>query len=65
MSLKNISKRVLFRIIPKPECMDRLIKRGYYRNNKSLGKANDFERAFMGFDSPYKDQIEAIKKQNP
>jgi len=51
--------------VSKPECLDRLIKRGYYRHNKSLGKANDFERAFMGFDSPLKDQVNSVKKKYP
>ena len=63
MDPHNYSKRVLFRIVSsKPECMDRLIKRGYYRANKSLGKANDFERALLGFDSPFKEKVDAVKK---
>ena len=65
MEPNNYHKRVLFRILPKPECMDRLIKRGYYRFNKSLGKANDFDRAIMGFDSPYKEKVDAIRKEFP
>lgn len=61
IAIHNYSKRHLFRILPKKECLDRLIKRGYYRNNKSLGKANDFERAFMGYETPFKASVDRIK----
>ena len=49
MSPNNYKKRNVYRIKLEPHCLDRMIKRGYYKNNKSLGATNDFERAFMGF----------------
>lgn len=57
-------KRSIFRIKLEPECVSRMIKRGYYKNNKSLGASNDFERAFMGFNSPMLKEINQIKENN-
>jgi len=53
----NYRKRHIFRILPKEECLGRMIKGGYYKNNKSLGLTNDFERAFMGYDSPMLEEV--------
>ena len=36
----------MLRIVPHKRCRDRMIKRGYYKNNKSLTLRNDFERSF-------------------
>ena len=55
----NYDYRQLFRVTK--QCEHRVIKRGYYRNNKSLGKAIDFDRALTGYNSPYKSQVDAIK----
>ena len=53
-------------MIPFKHCRARLIKKGYYRGNKSLGAADDFERAFEGFElSPLKERVDQIKKENP
>tara|TARA_B110000285_G_scaffold213674_1_gene258212 strand:+ start:1751 stop:2041 length:291 start_codon:yes stop_codon:yes gene_type:complete len=65
ISPNNFKKRSLFRIKPESHCLGRMIKRGYYKNNKSLGKTNDFERAFMGFKSPYLKEVIQIKENNP
>ena len=45
-SLHKYSYRTVLRMIPYKRCRSRLIKKGYYRNNKSLGIQADFERAF-------------------
>ena len=41
-------KRIMFRIKPTPECISRVIYRGYYKVNKVLGSGQDFEMAFNG-----------------
>jgi len=61
----NFKKRSVYRIKAESHCLDRIIKRGYYKNNKSLGKTNDFERAFMGFNSPYLKEVIKIKENYP
>ena len=40
-----------------------MIKRGYYKNNKSLGATTDFEKAFLGFESPYLEIVNKIKQE--
>ena len=60
------SKNYMLRIIPHKYCRDRMIKRGYYKNNKSLTYRNDFERSFQGHKgAPWKDKINEIKKKHP
>lgn len=39
-------KFYVLRLIPHKHCRDRMIKRGYYKNNNSLTFRNDFERSF-------------------
>jgi hypothetical protein len=59
-------KNYMLRIIPHKYCRDRMIKRGYYKNNKSLTYRNDFERSFQGHKgAPWKDKINEIKKKHP
>ena len=38
---------------PYKRCVDKLIKKNYYRNNTSLGACTDFEMAWQGKPSPY------------
>lgn len=65
MELHEYKYRHILRILPYKRCLKRLIKKGYYRGNKSLGPSTDFERAFAGFDSPLLDQVNEIKAKNP
>ena len=46
--------KYIFRV--KPQCAHRIIKRGYMNNkeNLSFGSSIDFDRAFIGYQSPYK-----------
>jgi hypothetical protein len=39
-------RNYMLRIVPHKRCRDRMIMRGYYKNNKSLTLRNDFERSF-------------------
>ena len=45
--------KYIFRV--KPACAHRIIKRGYMNNkeNISFGASIDFDRAFIGYKSPY------------
>ena len=45
--------RYLFRIAPEKRCVDRMIRKGYYKGNKSLGVLQDLERALKKTDGPY------------
>ena len=65
-ALHRYGYRTTLRMIPYKRCRARLIKKGYYRGNKSLGLQADFERAFEGFaGSPLKQRVDQIKKENP
>jgi hypothetical protein len=44
--LHNYRYRYIYKISGHPHCRNRVIKRGYYKNNKSLGASADFEFAF-------------------
>jgi len=65
-ALHEYAYRYTLRMIPYKRCRARLIQKGYYRNNKSLGVQADFERAFQGFSgSPLKQRVDEIKNANP
>ena len=55
--------KLIFRIVPHPHCLDRMIKKNYYKENKSLGPLLDFEFGYLGYDTPLKDRIEEIKRE--
>jgi len=38
-----------------------MVRKNYYKGNKSLGPAIDFEMGFLGYPTPYKSHIDAIK----
>ena len=65
MELHEYKYRHILRILPYKRCLDRMIQKGYYRGNKSLGPSTDFERAFAGFDSPMLQKVNEIKLKNP
>ena len=46
--LHDYKYRYIYKIAGHPHCRSRVIKSGYYKNNKSIGASNDFEFAFMG-----------------
>jgi len=52
------------RIVPLKRCVDRMIKKNYYKENKSLGHAIDFELAFQGVENYLSKDINEIKSQN-
>ena len=56
--------RFIYRLKPYKKCTKRLIKRNYMKGNRemgSLGKSYDFDRAYLGYDSPYLEQVNKIK----
>ena len=44
--------------------MDRMIRKDYYKGNKSLGFSLDFEMGYAGHPSPYLDEILAEKNNS-
>lgn len=47
-------KKLILRLLPYKRCLDRMMKKNFYKENKSLGPAVDFELAFQGVkESPY------------
>ena len=53
--------RYVYRLKPYKKCTKRLIKRNYMRGNKSLGKSLDFDRAYLGYESQFLEEVEKIK----
>ena len=54
----------LLRIVPIKRCTDRMIKKNYYRGNKSIGTIMDFELAFQGYDNYMTKRVNEIKAEN-
>mmetsp|Transcript_11792 Transcript_11792/g.19912 ORF Transcript_11792/g.19912 Transcript_11792/m.19912 type:complete len:115 (+) Transcript_11792:1532-1876(+) len=49
VSPTHLRRRDILRVKPLKHCVERVIKRGYYKENRSLGPAMDFELAFLGY----------------
>ena len=62
LAVHEYHKTHIWRIKGHKHCRDRMIKRGYYHGNKSLGHITDFERAYQGFESPLKTKLDALRK---
>lgn len=62
--LHDYKWRYVYRI--KPQCFHRMIRAGYMRNpkNKSLGQSLDFDRAYLGYDSPYLKEVQNVLNNN-
>lgn len=64
-TLQDFKFRHILRILPYKRCLNRMIKKGYYRNNETLGPSTDFERALAGISgSPLFERVNKIKKEN-
>ena len=53
--------KMLFRILSKDKCLNRMIKGNYYAKNTHLGPNFDFEAGFQGYNSLMKKSIEQIQ----
>ena len=60
-SLHIYRYRHIYRLNKK--CRFRMIKRGYMKKNISLGTSMDFDRAFMGYSSPYLGNVYEAKNK--
>mgnify|MGYP006893281847 CR=1 FL=1 len=57
-SLEKHYYKFIFRIVPHKRCLERMIHKNYYSENKALGPSMDFELGFQGYNSPYKARID-------
>ena len=49
----------MYRMKTQERCTKRMVKRGYYKNNKSLNLQNDFERSYFGYENaPFKEEVD-------
>ena len=55
----------LLRIRPFKRCLDRMIKKNYYEENKSIMSHMDFELSFLGVDNFMTPRVQQIKAENP
>ena len=60
----NVRHKYMFRIVPLKRCLERMVKKNYYQENRSLGAGFDFDLAFQGVSNYMKPSIDKIKAQN-